>query len=234
MELIVTSPKCTSKSAKLLAEKLGATYINPYKQGIILHGDVVLNYGCSKDVFGNKVINSPEAVAKAVDKIATFDLMSQYIRVAPYTQSITVAEQWIKDGNIVVARELSKASRSAGVKLVHTIEELYSTPAKFWTGYIHHDIELRVNVVKGKIISVLEKQEREDGTFSWKLIRDHSKYAIKSMTKAISDNMGLDFFGADVIIDTKDRPWLLEVNTGPALFGQTAISFVSAMKGILK
>lgn len=234
MTLIVASPKCSSKSAKMLAAQLGATYINPYKGFSAVKGEIILNFGCSGGLDGKIYINTPSAVALAIDKLATLKLLSEFTRVVAFTEDINDAEKWLKLGHSVVSREFNKASKSKGTYILSTVEDLYKTPAKFWTLYVPHKMELRINVVYGKIISILEKVGNAEGNFDWKLVRDHTKYPIKSMTTAISDNMGLDFYGADVLIDMKNKPWLLEVNSAPSLFGQTAISFVSAMKGLLK
>lgn len=228
---IVISPKCTSKSAKYIAEQLGLEYVNPYKSG---NNDFswyksVINWGCSYPIIGNTILNHFEAVKSAVDKIATFKLLDGKANIVPWTKSTEVANQWLKEGNTVVGRETQMESKSKGIVMINSSPELFNKHFKFFTKYIDHIGEFRINVFKGKIISMLEK-ETVNGEFKFKLIRGEPIDELVDMCKAVDTQLGLDFYGLDVVFDNKNKPILLEVNSAPMLFGSTGTKFVQLLK----
>lgn len=231
-KICVISPKCTSKSAKWLAAALKADYVNPYETGV---GDFskythVVNYGYSQPFkFGYLATNKYDSVSIAVDKLKTFQSLNGYCNLVVYTIDKSVAASWIEEGHTVVARELKKGKNAKGITFVDKLEELDSIPAKFYTKYIDHKAEYRVNVFRGKLISVLEKIQGDDGLFKFKLIRN-PKYKFSSFIKAVDKQIGLDLYGMDILLGEDGKYYFLEVNSGPSLFGQTSIQMLAAIK----
>lgn len=227
-QICVVSPKCTSKSAKWMAESLDADYINPYKQDKYNFTEykTVINYGSSGIMKTKSVINHPDAVARAVDKVLTFKYLEGYCNLPEWTTSFEEARTWTASGT-VLCREKKTAKNGKGITYSSKPEEVVE--AAFYTKYVPHKAEYRVNVFRGKIISVLEKVSQPDGTFKWKLIRN-SKYKFGTFIKAIESKLGLDLYGMDILLGHDGKLTLLEVNSGPALFGQTAIQMLSVIK----
>lgn len=229
--IVIVSPKCTSKSAKYLAEQLGADYFNPYKDNRtdFTEYKTVINWGCSYPLIGDKILNHFTSVGNAVDKIATFKLLDGVANIIPWTKNVKVAEQWIKEGNTVVARELQSASKSKGITMINDASELYKKNYKFFTKYLDHIGEFRINVFKGKIVSMLEKVP-QNGEFKFKLVRGEPIDELTDMCKAVDSKLGLDFYGLDVVFDINNKPVLLEVNSAPIMFGSTGTKFVQLFK----
>lgn len=236
---VVISPKCVSQSAKFLAQSIGAVYINPNKtsQWDFSSFKNVINFGCSQQIkVAGNLINDPLFVGNAVNKIATLAILSPHVNTIEWTESYKEASHWIEDGHCVVGREFIKSKDSKGLDFIHKVGDLTQKPYKLYSKYVKHTIELRINVYKGEIITVLEKRAKESPVapdkFVWEytLVRDKNKYKVKTFIKNVSKNVGLDFYGLDVLVDKKGKLHLLEVNSAPVLFGQTAISFISAIK----
>ena len=227
-KICVVSPKCTSKSAKWLAESLKADYVNPYQTDKTNFSDYthVINYGYSGYLAANNVVNHPDAVQKAVDKTITFSKLDGHCRIPEWTTDKSVAIKWAKD-SCVVCRTLKKGKNAKGMEYAYNPSEVID--AKFYTKYINHKAEYRVNVFGGKVISVLEKHPSTDGLIKFKLVRN-SPYTFKSFIKAVGSQIGLDLYGMDILLGYDGKLTLLEVNSGPVMFGQTAVQMLSAVK----
>jgi glutathione synthase/RimK-type ligase-like ATP-grasp enzyme len=228
---IVVSPKCTSKSAKYLAEQLGLEYVNPYTTGKTDFGNYgsVINWGCSTPIFCDKIFNHFTSVLNAVDKVATLKLLKDTPNIIPWTKDIKVAEQWLKEGETVVGRELQASSKSKGITMITESKDLYQKKYKFYTKYLDHIGEFRINVFKGKIVSMLEKTQVGD-EFKFKLIRGEPIDELQALCKTVDEKLGLDFYGIDVVFDENNNPILLEVNSAPMLFGFTGTKFIELFK----
>jgi hypothetical protein len=229
---VIISPKSTSKSARYLAEVLGADYCNPYKHDKTDFSsyEKVINWGISGGFAANSILNHFVAVGNAVDKIATFKLLEGHCKTLEWTTSLDQASKWIKAGNIVVARELINSSCTKGLDFIHEVKDLTNKPYKLFTKYIDGIGEFRVNVFKGKVVSILEKVQLEDNTYHHKLLYGEPIKQITDMVKAVDTRLGLDYYGLDVIADEKHIYHLIEVNSAPSLFGTTATRFVKLLQ----
>lgn len=230
----VISPKCTNISARWLADYIGADYFNPNK--IKAHPDFfstyekVVNYGYSGKINANNIINPPESVMLSINKIDCFKSLGTDCLCVPWTTDMGIALGWLEKSYGVVIRETEIGRKSSGTTMTYDPQEVLSKPAKLYTRFLYTEKEYRVNVFNGKVISVLEKTRGEDGNFAFKLIRK-SPYTFSSFIKAIDKNLGLSLYGMDIILRKNDRKlYLLEVNSGPALFGYTSIQMASAIK----
>lgn len=239
MKIAVISPKCTSESAKYIAQSLTSllpehevVYFNPYqerKRGV----DFFINYGCSGYTEEEKpFINKPTAVAKAVNKLTTLSLVKNGVT---HTTNFIKAKEWIVKGKQVVCRKTATGTRSEGITIVSTEHELQDQiDCAFWTEYEPHHYELRINCYKNKIISILQKDTitnaQGENVFSFKLLKGTPHEELQEMVNDVYEKIGLDICGLDVLLTHKNKFKLLEVNSGPMLFGVTGVHIVNAIK----
>lgn len=227
MKNIIISPKSTSKSAKYIAECLDLDYCNPYKEDKwnFHEYDKVINWGVSSHVGGNIVLNKPSAVDIAVDKLSTFYELSGHVRTVEVTRENYTAKNWAKLGHTVVGRKLTKGTCSKGVEFLEHGDNFLGY--KFFSKYLPHEAEYRINAFKGKVVSIQEKIRRDKaGIFKFKLLYGEPTDPIKEMVEKVYERMGLDIFGLDVLADHDGNFNLLEVNSAPSIFGKTAERFV--------
>lgn len=231
--VLVISPKCSKPSAKYLADLLGGDYllvdggIRDYPDH-----DFIINYGSSVPIpHAERVVNKPEAVAICVNKISTLKRVAHGIE---WTKSRDMALQWLREDGAVVSRATECGSKSSGVTICETEATFAEAPAKFWTRYFWHDHEVRINVFKGKILSVYEKvlMEEDDGLFfefkPLKIVGDSPQVA--EMMDSISKKIGIDLYGMDVLVNSEGECRLLEVNSGAALHEGTETPLVREIK----
>lgn len=238
--MIVISPKAGTESATALAEMLGCKYENPYETGnrnFKGHG-VVLKYGFSKKIETDKntvVLNKAKSVALVLDKIKTFELFKEDDFFVPFTKSINEAMQWLKMGATVVARETATGHDSEGILFCDTIAELKLAPAVFWTPYIGHTHEFRVNCWRDEVVSIYEKAEREEDTlrFRFNLFQGQEKHPqLVNMCEKIYKKTGLDWYGIDVLRTDSGDLIALEINSAPILFPFTMKRLAEKLKGL--
>lgn len=212
---------------------------------------LIVNWGNSSKFYFNptgKVLNPPEAVAKASNKLTAFEAFKEFgLSIPEFTTDLITANTWVEDGHIVVARYLLNSSSGKGIKLFKPgefIRIIDESVAPLYVKYKKKRKEFRIHVFQGKVIDVQQKRKRqgvEADTFirnhdnGWVFCRegvvlpgDASELAIKGV-----ECLGLDFGAVDVIYNEhEDKSYLLEVNTAPGLEGTTLNNYVNCIQGV--
>lgn len=231
--IIVLSPDISEDSAKHLAEALGAKWENPYKteNRDFSKYDLIFKYGFSKAIkkkpIIGKVLNKTEATNIAMDKIAVFKVLEKEKITVPFTVDKDVARQWFKKGNVVVARSLVKGANGAGLVYCETEQKLENTEAIFWTKYIEHTNEFRVNIWRNKVISIYDKKRKphkgeKTELFDFILYKGQENHPqLVNMVQKVWENIGLDWCGIDILCTKGGELILLEINSAPILYPHT-------------
>ncbi len=241
MKVFILPYKFGSHSVKELVATLGAKRIKRVASRYIpKHKHLVINWGTKATVHPNQV-NKAEAVAIASDKLATFKkLQASNVPTVDWTDSHSVAQDWLKENRHVFARKYLSACGGAGIVEMKALEDMVDAP--LYTIYKKKKAEFRVHVVAGKVIAVQEKRRRKDYTGvidnqirnfdrGWVFCRDNitPPPMLKTTAVAAVKALGLDFGAVDIIWNEKDNQcYVLEVNTAPGLEGQTVVDYTNA------
>lgn len=222
MKTIIVAPPCTSDSAKDLADRLGVElYVKDKEDDVSFGEDVkVINWGCSRLKAVDIIINKPRAVRRSLNKLRTFELLSDKVRMPVMSLNRSDAWQWAFDGRKVVVRNLIKGCKSKGITITNKTADIETLPAKFYTRFIANCTEYRVNVYKGEVLTVYRK-EPCNGDFRFKIQLDHEaeyQEKLKDFISNVHEHIGLDVFGLDMLYTPKGKWFLLEVNSAPILF----------------
>lgn len=242
-----------SRSASALARGLRAKRISDPDSSRFVprYGDTVINWGRSKPfpdtwLRGGRLVNSPEAVALASNKLRAFDrLREASINVPRYTTDVAVARKWAR-GRIVFGRRLLRSSSGKGI-------EIYKTPDAVRAGlplyvrYVPKIDEYRVHVCFGRVIDV-QKKMRRSGVFTGdpdlrNMVRNYDngwvfgRSGIAPPTDVLTQAtgavlaIGLDFGAVDVgWTENIQKATVYEVNTAPGIVGTTLNSYIQALK----
>src|SRR5690554_5301038 len=121
---------------------------------------IVINYGSSnlpEEVLKCRVINSPEAVSKAANKLLAFKAMAEYgVSVPRFTENSQEALGW--DGDIVVRHKLTGHS-GEGIEIFD--DDVIDLPqAPLYVEYVKKKEEYRVHVFNGEVIDVQRKARK--------------------------------------------------------------------------
>lgn len=238
-----------SASAKALAEALGVKRIR--HQGKRLDTDIVINWGTSSDNFSRKIdcdeiINFPDCVRIAGNKLKTFKALSGYVTIPDWTEERGEAVEWLIKGFDVVARTVLTGHSGAGIEIHKSNEraERILTLAPLYTKYIKKKDEYRLHVFRDNVFFVQRKARKKDvpdDQVNWQ-IRNHGNGFIfahegvdvpeKAKRDAIMavKQLGLDFGAVDVVHGTDGKFYILEVNTAPGLEGTTLQKYVEVFK----
>lgn len=209
----------------------------------------VINYGSSKlpeEVLKCRVINSPEAVSKAANKLLAFKAMAEYgVRVPRFTESPVEAQGIVGQSDVVVRHKLTGHS-GEGIEIVKMLDYLPEAP--LYVQYIKKKEEYRVHVFMGEVIDVQRKARKldvPDEEVNWQVrnldggfiyAREGVGLAEEPCLQAIAavEALGLDFGAVDIIWhERSDTYYVLEVNTAPGLTGTTLEKYVEAFKGVV-
>jgi len=212
----------------LLARMLGATVSKRARR----RGDVLIRYGLAYNPEADRrfkvVINRAEAIVNARNKLRALRIMaSKGVVVPPYfTSKYQIAIEDLP----VLARSYSH-TRGSDIVYIDSMEKLWGTYADYYTQYIPAKHEYRVHVFNGEPIRLQKKiAKAEDASPIIKnaehgyILADNFKYTsllkrerkvINAATRAV-EALGLDFGAVDVLYYER-TPYVLEVNTAPAL-----------------
>lgn len=209
-------------------------------------GDVVINWGNGNhvDTLENAyIINPPNDVATAIDKVATLERLSEVCNVPEYTMIQSVANEWLADNSVVLARTLTRANGGRGIVVVEPGDQLPAAP--LYVKYINKVHEYRVHVL-GEDVHVRQKRRRlANDNPNWR-IRSHDNGFVFAQAISYLPNdliatalraigrLRLDFGAVDIIYNSyQDTCYVLEVNTAPGLAGTTLNLYANYFKGII-
>lgn len=239
--------KAGSESAKALAAAIAAQRLKLVGSKFKARPDrVVINWGCSKlppEVMKCRVINHPDAVATAANKLKAFQAMLDNARIPSFTTDRAVVYEWLRDGFTVVARTILNGNSGAGIVLIEPNgkDEVVDTP--LYVKYVPKKQEYRIHVRDGEVVDVQRKARRKDladDLVNWK-IRNHDNGFIFARNDVVCPEdvteqavaavkaIGLDFGAVDVIFNDKEKKaYVLEINTAPGLSGTTLEGYAAA------
>lgn len=245
-----------SESARTLSRALGGMVLR--LEGSAFRprpGDVLINWGLSRQhprLAGVPVINSPQAVAIAANKLRFFTAMrhaeeSTGFRTEYTPEFWTNRESIPSDAYPVVCRTILNGHGGAGIVIANSPSELVEAP--LYVKYVKKKDEYRVHVGKGgQIIAVQRKARRRDvpdHLVNWQ-VRNHAngfvfvrngveppECVFRAASTAVGV-LGLDFGAVDVVYFERRRgigAKVLEVNTAPGLAGSTVGDYVRYFTG---
>jgi len=247
MKLRILPYKGYSESARALVNSLRPMAIMK-RQMTPLKGrrKVLLNWGHSAPQFnltGATIFNMPQAVATASNKLTALRVMKDAgVNVPDFTNDINVAKTWVGEERIVFCRTMLRANSGRGIVVAKTAADVVQAP--LYTKYIRKEKEYRLHVFNGQVIDVVEKRRKT----GFKENNDYNKYVRSyeqgwifardgiAVTQATKDEaikacraLGLDFGAVDIVMNRKNIPIVLEVNTAPGLQGTTLANYKKAV-----
>lgn len=246
MKIKIFPYKLESESARQIARALNTLCVKPDGNYRPYSNHLIINWGNSTlpetwNMDSNEVLNHPNYVATAIDKLRTLrTLKICRIPTPSFTETFREAVGWLAQGDSIVARTVTNGSGGEGIVFINDLE---STPvrAPLYTRFIPKAREYRLHVFKDNVIDMQQKKRREgndsDGRIKnlengWVFTRENMTpppdetydIAIRSIQA-----LGLDFGAVDIV--TKDgRSYVLEVNCAPGLEGTTLNSYVTAIE----
>lgn len=240
MKLYLYSYNKGSEGAKALSQTLNIKRLkhenSKFRGG---NGKVVINWGCSKlpdQVLACEVLNKPQAVNNASNKLKSFELFKEAdVSIPPFFTDYGDAEDWMIDnGGTVVCRTKLAGHSGEGIEIAENVDELVQAP--LYTVYIPKKEEYRYHVFNGEVVDIQRKARKMDvpkEDVNWRVrnldggfifAREGvvaSPVASEEAIKAVAA-LGLDFGAVDIIWNQKeDKYYVLEVNTAPGLTGTT-------------
>lgn len=237
-----------SESARTLRDALGIKMLKKVGSkwtGKV--GDTIINWGSSVPFAGKGeavYINSPEAVAKAANKLRTQECFAADIGASkyriPHMTSKALAQTAIEHGSTVVCRTKLTGNSGDGIVIATKVDELVDAP--LYTIYKKKQQEYRVHVFDGKVISVQRKARKNDveaDKVNWKVRNLDGGFifartgfdvprAVTRAAKVAVKALGLDFGAADIGYHDGEGTFVYEVNTACGLSGSNLYDYVEA------
>jgi len=234
--------KRTSESAKLVAQKM--TELSGRR---VVSGEASLDH--RNILWGNSSVplenlQPAAAIGIAKNKLSTLDkLKSSNVSIPEYTTSKSVAEDWVRNGIVVVARKLLNGSEGRGIVLCR---HLPLEDAPLYVKLVEKDKEFRVHVCNGVAIDLQEKRRKNgarnpDGTrpdgiirnidSNWVFCRNNivEPPGLRVLGITAVQALGLLFGAVDVVHNTRNGSLhVLEINTAPGLCDSTATKYAQA------
>ena len=254
-DIFVFPYKAGSKSAIAVSDALDCFRINRENSRFTYGPNkAVINWGWGgslpPEVERCQVINKPEAIALAVNKIASFKKFIEHrVKCPMFTQDRTTAQQWINDGYRVYCRMSADGSDGSGLQVLQpgtgsflpTIPEI--PVARLYTRGLTISNEYRLNVVGEEVVTYQKKVKVSDrtdhnpyvrttsGGWGFEVVEDERNIPGNIDEEAIMSikALGLDFGGVD-IISSGGTAYVTEVNTAPHLTPYAARKVAQALK----
>lgn len=241
MRILIYPYKMYSKSGKILASALNTKRLRPEGRYRSRYYDLVINWGNTTIPYWYaRILNKPEAVKKATNKLESFKLFKQHNVPTPeWTEDFEEAKNWVQQGNEVYCRQDLSGHSGSGIVVCSTVETMVSAP--LFTKRVKAKYEFRVHVFKGQVIDFQQKKRR-NGVETSGRIRNHghgyiyarSEVCLPSSVENTSISavaaLGLDFGAVDIGYKAStEEAFAYEVNTAPGLVGTTIDRYKQAI-----
>lgn len=253
MKAYVYSHNPHSEGAKLLSAALGVKRIKHGNSKFRGAGDkLVVNWGAGTlpdQVNACSVLNKPENIRKASNKLKSFELFQDAgVSIPQFFKTKEEAREYINGaaGRSVVCRTLLSGHSGAGIVLADSDAELVDAP--LYTAYVKKQEEYRYHVFMGKVVDIqrkARKREVPDEQVNWKVrnldggfifAREgvvENEGAAQNAIMAV-EALGLDFGAVDLIYNAREEKYyVLEVNTAPGLAGSTLDGYAQRFAEVL-
>lgn len=232
-KFIIISPNVGYESASELAHQMKVPYEDPFKTDNrdFRKYDFVFKYGFSRPIKANKVFNKSKHIELSRNKLKTLAAFKDSQFTIPYTENKEEAATWVGVGKSgAVARNVVDGDNGAGVEFCFTKKDFDKAPAIFWTKYIPHTNEFRVNIWRDQVVSIYEKKTNGK-YFKFCLFKGQEQHPqLVELAKEIYKRIGLDWCGADIVRDKQGNLYLLEVNSAPILFPYTMKKLITILE----
>lgn len=239
-----------SQSSKDLAAAIGIKRAK--HEGKAIKTNLLINWGASSITreYNGEILNKPEAIAKAVNKLSAFKALKGHTTLPPFTESLEEANKWLEEGATVVARTKLTAHSGEGIVIVDPDSDDKLPEAKLYTKYIPKSDEYRLHVYRGNVFFIQRKardKDIPDDKVNWK-VRNHQNGFIYANKDVVFDKkaeahkeaiaavatLGLDFGAVDLIYNKKQgKYYVLEVNTACGLSGSTLDAYARLFKDLV-
>lgn len=248
--VVIRSYKVGSKSARALAGYLGIKILKHEGSNFVSReNDVVINWGNSSAIDihlrNAKIINNPNCVYDATNKVATLSLLKNSgISVPRYTGDPGEA---LREYKRVFVRQTLTGHSGEGIIVVGSEDVVALPPAPLYVEGINKKNEYRVIVVGNKVVDIKQKRLSADApedrskfirnlSNGWIFARDNVEYVEGLNETAINavEALWLDFGAVDIITDKNNTLYVLEVNTAFGLEGQTIGLVGDALKDLIR
>lgn len=245
-------------TARLLSRmaKLQVISYEPEKSAQLKGNAAVFNWGNSsvnrtvKSPGDIVWLNSPEAVARAVNKIESFKCFREHKVPHPdWTLDENEAKKWHADDNVVYTRTKLTGHSGEGIVLqTRGGVWIEVASAKVHTKRFNGKEEYRIHVFNGEIIHTQQKKRKADSKsdtdFYVKNLANGYIFAINDVRAPDVVNqaaiaavvaLGLNFGAVDLAYSVKaDTATVFEVNTRPNLTGTTLTKYAEAFSNFCK
>lgn len=245
--------KTGSKSAKLLAEKLGGKVIkrqnSKYKHKA---NHYIINWGVKEDNPNGlsgaiAFTNSPTYVALASNKLKTFQKFNEEgVSCVPWTTNTGdgagLVEEWLSEDKTVFARKYLSSHSGKGIVIIKSMEDFVQAP--LYTQYVKKKKEFRVHVFQEEVFLVQEKKKKVGGESN--LIRSHDNGYVYCFNDIVEPEelrqlavnackaVGVNHAGVDIIWNEKqNKCYVLEINTAVGLCNTTAEHYANQFKSLI-
>jgi glutathione synthase/RimK-type ligase-like ATP-grasp enzyme len=231
LNICVIHPKRCTESATKLAKALGCDVSNPYKERRVNYRDydLVINYGIAEPIGYHRVLNMTLAVERCKNKLKTLQYL-QYagVPVPWFSFSQEVVEKRVAPvETLYVCHTEQYGMQNRGIEYRHADELV---PAHLYTEYFHHKKEYRVVVLKGKVIGIYSKLEREKGEWDLVSLQNKGFKEINEQCIKAAAVLNIDYVGFDVVANTRKDFRIIEANSGPIITDQTIEAFKQLLK----
>lgn len=227
-----------SDGAKALAVALNV----PYRNKELKYSDVI-NWGSTDVPRYNRIVNSPEAVMIAVNKLKTFNVLeNKNIPIVQYTTDRNQAMSWLSGDKIVYCRQQIAGHGGEGILIVKDKVSLPNHCPMYTLGIEDSD-EYRVHVMFGKVIDVSKKLKPRNAIVNphirnynngWVYGRNDIVIPRSVTTSSLIAVKTLELdFGAVDILHYNGKPYILEVNTAPGIQGTTLNKYVENLRKVI-